>query len=174
MDNVMTICTDDEIDQSIEDFEHPDWFKRQEARGQLAECGKSAVDALIKALKDPDQQIRWESAKTLGIIQDPTSARALVESMMDDDVGVRWTAMESLINLRRASVTPILEALTRDFGSATLREGAHHVLNELKAKGVLTRSQIQVLKSLEDVDPEIECAWAAERALEASEFSHMG
>jgi HEAT repeat protein len=167
-------CDDKEIDALIHELEHASWLERQQARLSLAECGEPAVLPLVKELSNPDSQVRWEAAKALGLIHDPRSATPLVERLMDDDTGVRWTAMLALINLRKAAIVPILRALVDHFESARLREGAHHVLNELRFKGYLNESQIEVLRSLETVVPEVESAWAAERALEASEHSSIG
>jgi HEAT repeat protein len=169
-----TPCLENEIDAAIHELEHSSWLNRQQARLFLADCGEPAVLPLIKELSSPHSQVRWEAAKALGLIHDPSSASPLVERLMDDDIGVRWTAMVALINLKKAALVPLLNALVEHFDSARLREGAHHVLNELHFKGLLTESQTEVLHSLEAVDPEVECAWAAERALEATERGEIG
>jgi HEAT repeat protein len=89
---------------------------------------------------------------------------------MDDDTGVRWAAMEALIRLNQAAILPLVQALVKHFDSARLREGAHHVLHNLQDKRLLSQMQIRILEALQGVEPEIEVAWAAERALEEMQY----
>jgi hypothetical protein len=67
---------------------------RAAARRELAALGKEAVPALMKALKNPNEGIRWSAAKTLGEIGDAAATDALVESLAD--ANLTSTAAESL------------------------------------------------------------------------------
>ena len=51
-------------------------FSRVEARKALESMGSQAVPHLIEALKHPDYLRRWEAAKALGEIKDPSAAPA--------------------------------------------------------------------------------------------------
>jgi HEAT repeat protein len=166
----ITDCADDfaytDIPSLIKFLGDIDGFIRMHARKALICIGKPAVPELIKTLADDDPQIRWQVIKVLEGIGDPSAASALVERLMDENPGVRWAASEALIALQKAAVSPLLEALLRDFDSLWLRQGAHHILHVLKARGELNEAEIKVFEALEDVEPTAAVPWAAERALE--------
>ncbi len=163
-------CDELNVRTFINELDDPSWMKRQFARFSLVECGEVASPTLIKELTNPDREVRWEVVKALGAINDHNSAQALVEMLMDDDTGVRWAAMEALIRLNQAAILPLVQALVKHFDSARLREGAHHVLHNLQDKRLLSQTQIKILEALQGVEPEIEVAWAAERALEEMQY----
>src|SRR5512147_1192404 len=122
---------------------------RHEAREQLVSMGVEVLPVLYQKLSAPDWHVRWEAAKALGEIGDPSAAQMLVALLQDDDTSVRWAAMGSLIELGRGSIRPTLEALTRDFQSSRLREGAHHVLHTFFNRGKLTGVETEVFHALE-------------------------
>jgi HEAT repeat protein len=124
-----------------------------------------AIDRLVSKINSPDQRVRHEVARALGEIGDPSAAAALVSMLVDEDHSVRWAAMGSLINMNREAVRPLLEALTRNFQSARLREGVHHVLRALHSQGMLNGVEDQVFHALEGAAPGIQAAWAANNAL---------
>lgn len=105
--------------------------ERQMAREHLREIGHPAVPALIEALKDPEDQVRWEAAKALTQIPDPRAADALVEALKDS-FSIRWLASEALINIGEPAFVPVLRGLLANPDAPRLREGAHHVLTGLK------------------------------------------
>ncbi len=144
-----------------------DWDarRRHEASSELVSMGTAALPVLAKQLSARDWHVRWEAARALGEIGDPAAAVLLVEALQDDDTGVRWAAMGSLIQLERGALRPLLESLTRDFYSARLREGAHHVLHMLLSRELLTEREKEVFFALEGAAPGIQAAWAANRAL---------
>jgi len=109
--------------------------------------------------------LRWEAVQVLSRIKDPQAATALVTALEDEDINVRWSAMEGLIDLDRAGITPILDALTKHFYSVWLREGAHHVLHQLKNRERLLPAEIRVFEALEGPAAEMDVPWAAEAAL---------
>jgi hypothetical protein len=150
---------------------------RHEARELLVGKGEPAIHVLRQKLSDPDWHVRWEAVKALGEMSgNPPSGpeaqseeRAMMDSLVnmlnDDDTSVRWAAMESLIQLGRTCVRPLLESLTRDFGSARMREGAYHVLHTLLTRGMLTGIEFEVCSALKGPAPAIQTAWAANKAL---------
>ncbi len=140
---------------------------RHEAREQLVSMGVSVLPVLYGKLSSPDWHVRWEAAKALGEIGDPAAAEMLVRMLQDNDTSVRWAAMGSLIDLGRGALRPALEALTRDFQSARVREGVHHVLHTLHNRGKLTGVETEVFKALEGAAPGVQAAWAANKALMA-------
>jgi HEAT repeat protein len=159
-------CNETNVQTFIQELDNPSWMKRQFARHSLVECGEVAAPNLIKELTNPDREVRWEVVKALGSINDRKAAQPLVEMLMDDDTGIRWAAMEALIRLNQAALAPLIQALVKHFDSPRLREGAHHILHNLQDKRMLSRTQAKMLEALQGIEPEIEVAWAAERALE--------
>jgi HEAT repeat protein len=137
----------------------------RESRESLAFIGKSAVPPLIMLLKDPDEDVRWEAAKTLALISDPEAASELVAALEDRNFGVRWIAAEALINIGREALPPLLHALIRHSDSPILRNGAHHVLSGLARKGFKTIVG-PILAALEGVEPEVVVLGSAYTALD--------
>ncbi len=145
-----------------------DSLARQRARESLVDIGKPAVAPLMKALESPESNfhLRWEAAKALSELEDPAAAPVLIKTLEDDNFSVRWLAAEGLIALGRDGLAPLLEALVKRSGSASLREGAHHVLRMLDG-GDLHYQLAPVLSALEDIEPILEVPVAAHAALDA-------
>jgi len=143
-----------------------DGLARQRARHSLVSIGQPAVPALAKALTDPSGQRRWEAAKALGSIRDPSAAPALVSAMEDQDFGVRWLAAEGLIGLKGAGLAPLLQALAQHPDRVWLREGAHHVFRMLVDHD-LHDLVAPVLAALDGIEPVLEAPGAAQAALRA-------
>ena len=66
------------VDQLLAALAGKDVVERQKARNSLVEIGAAAVPGLLTALDANQQHVRWEAAKTLTEIADPTAADALV------------------------------------------------------------------------------------------------
>ncbi|HVP93905.1 MAG TPA: HEAT repeat domain-containing protein [Methanoregulaceae archaeon] len=77
-----------------------------EALGEIRD--NRAVPDLLKALKDNDNEIRWEAALALGEIGDAGSIPALVEGLKDEDRYVRYA---TAIALERLNWKPENETL---------------------------------------------------------------
>jgi len=137
----------------------------RQARESLAFIGKPAVPALIQILKDPDDDIRWEAAKTLALINDSGTAPELVSALQDHNFGVRWIAAEGLVNIGREALFPLLHSLVNHPDSAVLRSGAHHVLSGLARKG-FKEVVGPLLAALEGAEPEVEILGSAYSALD--------
>jgi HEAT repeat protein len=138
----------------IETLHGPDATKRQSTRKALVTLGKAAVKPLIALLSDTRPHVRWEAAKALGKIGDPTSAPALVEALEDDDSNVRWLAAVGLAAMKLKGLMPLLSALVRHPYSIWLREAAHHICRELMRQGSF-RELGPLLNALEHPDPEV-------------------
>jgi HEAT repeat protein len=137
---------------------------RRKSRESLVTLGQSAVPALIKALGDPNDQVRWEAAKALCCLRAPEAAEPLVNALGDEIAGTRWLAGEALMALGRAALEPLLAALTKPAGTDRIGRGAHRILREL----VKTRScelVRPVLTALEQSEPAVAVPVAAEIAL---------
>lgn len=141
-----------------------DGITRQEARALLIKRGHDAVTELIRALRHPQEQVRWEAAKALISIADPAATSALAEALRDEDGDVRWLAAEGLIALGSISIWPVLGLLTRCGDSAELRGAAHHVL-DADFDDELNALIAPVVDALEGSSPETAAPVAAYRAL---------
>ena len=133
---------------------------RVKARHSLVAMGKAAVPLLTEALKSENSLTKWEAAKALGEIGDPSSAPTLVEALEDEDFDVRWLAAEGLTKMNINALKPLLQALEKRGDSYFLQEGAHHVFHDL-AKGALRKFLAPVLAALEKLEPGEEVLWAA-------------
>ena len=70
-------------------------FSVASALGRTAE--PAAVNALIEALEDEHERVRWEAAWSLGRIGDGESGcRTLIEALQDSSQDVRWFSSWSL------------------------------------------------------------------------------
>ena len=107
---------DDRIASLVDALANVDGVERHAAREQLEEIGRPAVPALLTALQSPSEHARWEAAKALGEIADPSAAPALVSTLEDEKAGVRWLAATALINLGRDALAPLLRGLGGQLG----------------------------------------------------------
>jgi len=105
--------------------------EREAARLALVSRGTEALDALVECLADGRHHVRWEAAKALADLADARAAPALVRLLEDEESGIRWLAAEGLIALECDGLPALLGALEHGH-SQRLREGAHHVLRELR------------------------------------------
>jgi HEAT repeat protein len=164
-------CLDDpqrkDVPSLIAQLSNPDSLIRNEARNSLSCIGAPAVPELLKALTTADIKLRWQIIKIFDTIQDASTIPILIKQLMDDNAEIRWAASNALLNLRRAALPPLLEALTRDFDSVWLRQSAHHILRVLRDNGKLTPEEDQVYKALGDVQATVSVPWAAIKALNA-------
>ena len=147
----------------------PDQSKRRQARLSLMGLGQAAMPAILDTLRHGPENSRWQVAKALSQLADPTTAPALVEALRDHSFGVRWLAAEGLTAMSCDGLQPLLAGLICDADSVWLREGAHHVLHAMHDNG-LEKAECaaaeDVLCALEGVEPSAEVPFRAEAALE--------
>jgi HEAT repeat protein len=117
-----------------------DGMIRRKARRSLVALGKPAVFSFIRALRNSrSDQVRWEAAKTLGAIGDTRSIPVLVKALQDSNIDVAWLAAEALGKFKKAPWPSLLRALMKvkpGSDSASLHQGAHHVLRNQKEDGL--------------------------------------
>jgi HEAT repeat protein len=158
---------ENKIDELIAEFTCDDVIKCQKARRSLVAMGDKAVQPLIKELTSKKHWVRWEAAKALGQIGDAAAAKALVAALEDKEFDVHWLAAEALITMGWGALEPLLEALVdRGDKSLFLRQGAHHVLHDIKL-GKLEGILKPVMVALDSSAPSIEVLQAARKALNA-------
>jgi HEAT repeat protein len=137
-----------------------DYGERVDARQALEKIWHPAVGPLVELLADPSHQARWEAAKTLVAIADADASPALVEALLDEEFDVRWLAAEALIAIGHDGLEPLLRALEEHPESVWLRQGAHHVLHDLKDPA-LRELMAPTLDALESLEPEINVIFTA-------------
>lgn len=155
------------IGSLVGDLASKDGLVRESARLSLVAVGRPVVGALIKLLADRNRRVRWEAAKALSQIADPKAAPALVRALEDEEFSVRWLAAKGLIALRSEGLAPLLRALVKRSDSASLLQGAHHVLHDVMRRGVQKEVLQPLLAALEDFEPSLEVPLAARAALDA-------
>jgi hypothetical protein len=157
-----------QIEATIKRLDDADGLNRQLARGALVRIGRPAVPALIGALSDPHERVRWEAAEALASLPDARAATPLVYALEDPSISVRWAAARALVALDRLALPALLGALVLRFDSIWLRKGAHHVLHVLEQRERLNEREKQVYLTLHGVLPVVEdLPWLAEAALQA-------
>ncbi|MFN2297660.1 MAG: HEAT repeat domain-containing protein [Anaerolineales bacterium] len=143
-----------------------DWKRRTENREKMLTLGKAALPALLHALRDKKNHVRWHAAKALSEVHDPETAPDLINAMEDKDFGVRWLAAEGLIAMGADILEPLLRGLRLRFHSHRMLEGTRHVLHVLADDGVGGETVKDLLHVLQKSGSPEEVAWAAERAWE--------
>jgi len=162
------MLSDKEIKALADALADGDGVTRHNAREQLEKVGKPAVPYLVSTLRSPSAHARWEAAKALAEIADPSAASALVNVLCDDKAAVRWLAGNALINLGHDALAPLLRGLEASSDSIWFRDGAHHVLRSLIREGEADEA-IPVMEALENLEPRIEAPIAAYHVLEEME-----
>jgi HEAT repeat protein len=162
------MLSDEEMKTLFDALCDGDGVTRRAARERLEDVGTPAVPYLIAALRSPSEHCRWEAAKALADIGDPSAAPALVRTLDDDKAAVRWLAGEALINLGRDALAPVLRGLEGSSDSLWFRDGAHHVLRSLVRAGVADEA-VPVLEALENLEPRVEAPIAAYHVLQKIE-----
>ncbi len=154
-----------DIDSLMIDLTCDDVVRCQTARRSLVEMGSAAVPALIEALSSKKKWVRWEAAKALSQIGDPSATDALVNALTDEEFDVRWLAAEGLVTIGRRSVAPLLKALIARPDSIWLREGAHHVLYDIERGNWHTLLK-PVMNALDDMQAGLTVPIESRKALE--------
>ena len=161
----MTDASYHDVGELVSALAKDDAVERQSAREKLVNIGSAAVPSLLDLLGDDQQHVRWEAAKTLAAIADPTATEQLVETLNDEDPDVRWVAGEALIALGQESVKPLLTALTKSVDPERMYKGAHHVLHDLARTKNLAALLGPVLEAFDQPEPEVAVPVAAASTL---------
>jgi HEAT repeat protein len=90
-----------------------DEFK-EDATDALVELGQPAMETLVKALKDKDENVRKQAVIALGRIQDPAAVDALIEMLQDKDWFTRLTAAAALEKIGDERGRDAIKPLVKD------------------------------------------------------------
>lgn len=91
---------------------------------QASSADPATVDALVKALKDPDAGVREAAAESLGRLADARALDGLLAAASDSDAKVRAAVVEALAALQETRAIPVLAKALKDSSSAVRREAA--------------------------------------------------
>ncbi len=114
---------------------------RRRAREALTRQGPAALRELVPLMTVPEEDVRCEAVRALADIAHPSTTPDLVAALEDASGEVRLLAAVGLVAIGPAALIPLLHVLHERPDSASLREGAHHVLHQLvdaDSKKVLT------------------------------------
>lgn len=153
------------VERLIQSLGSQDGHVREQARQSLIQMGRRVAPVLTSVLSHSKRLVRWEAAKALKSLRDPSAAPALVEALTDDSPEVTWIAAEALIALEQASIVPLLRGMEKHFDSLSFRFGAFHVLYALEKERLLTEETLGVLKALRSMESDFAAASAAYAAL---------
>ena len=92
--------------------------------------GSPAVEALIGALRNADDDVRWKAAIALGEIGDMRAVEPLILLLCDDDRFVKSHAALALGAIGEPAVNPLIRALRE--GDGNLRWGAAIALGKIR------------------------------------------
>ncbi len=156
----------DQVQELVNQLEDNNGVTRQRARETLTAIGDESIPHLVGLLASPQDKLRWEAAKALTEIPDPTAITGLVSLLADPASEIRWLAATGLIRLGNRSVPPVLRALAEHAGDKGLRTASHHVLHDLAERnGVLRKILDPLLAVLGETDPAGVISTRAEVAL---------
>ncbi|MFH0915573.1 MAG: HEAT repeat domain-containing protein [bacterium] len=138
----------------IESLSDRNGLVRDRARHTLVLIGSPAVPALLELLKNPTKRPRWEAAKALGAIAEPSSIPALVELLSDRESEIRWLGAVGLTRVGPRAIPQVLRALIEKPESIDIRRGARHYFHDIGRENPVVQEIVApVLDVLGDVDP---------------------
>jgi HEAT repeat protein len=92
----------------------------------------AAVPALIEQLKDTNRDVRKAACTALGQVRDSSAVPALISALHDEDVDVRIAATDALVNIGKAAIPALQEAITS--GDPTIHKKVSGILNIIKQR----------------------------------------
>ncbi len=127
--------TPSDVSVLISQLSSKDMVERMKARDALVALGKTVVPAVASLAAAQDDHTRWECAKTLAKIADPSSVDTLIQLLEDSEDGTRWDAALGLIAIGKPAVTPLLRAIIHRSIDYSIVAGARHVMHEYVKTG---------------------------------------
>ncbi len=123
----------------------------------LGEFGEVAVDPLIQALRNPDQEVRYRASEALGRIRPPAVA-PLVETLGESSPRVRCAAAHALELLGESATTagpalvPLLQTDSKEQARCVIKAlgsiGSFEALSALRSELKVAPLQVEALNAL--------------------------
>ena len=132
----------------------------------LIRQGGAAVPALVTALTDHAQAVRWHAAEALGAIADRRAIPAQIQAFDDPDPAVRWHAARGLARQGTPALSALLQALETKQLTPWLAQGAQYFFHHA-ALGSKSREVQSVAAALTHATAGVEVPLRAEEALAA-------
>jgi len=152
------------LDDLIKTLVGSDGQERKRARETLSLSGEAGVAELRDLLSSADKLSRWEAAKCLAAMVEPSCVDAFVGALEDEYSDVRWLAGSGLIALGPRSISPVLEALVRHPDSLGYQQAARRILRALSPDNDIL---LEILRPVIDVLDHNDAAVIAARAAAA-------
>lgn len=165
----MTDASGNTVDELVSALGSADPTERHKSRAALVRLGSEAVPQILEALDDSRQHVRWEAAKSLVELADPSTQDRLVAALGDKDPDVRWVVGEALVARGRSTLKPLLTMLTKKDLPDGVYPGAHHVLHELSTDEELASLLRPILNALGHSEPEVAVPVAAAKILQSGD-----
>jgi HEAT repeat protein len=148
---------------------------RERARHMLVLIGSPAAPLLLELAQSSAKRPRWEAAKALASMVEPSSIPTLVGLLSDPESEIRWLAAEGLIKLGTRSLPEVLRLLMDNPDSVEVRRAVHHVLHDLSSMNpVLEEAVAPVMQALGDTEPTSAIPLRTEHALKRIESLQRG
>ncbi len=126
------------------------WRLRRNAQETLTKMGSPAVEALIKALDDPDVYVRSLAIEALSEIGDKRAIEPLEKQMEDPDKLIQVTAAAALHKMGRGNPRNIIINAMTDDNAATRRVAAKAIWE------IIDNPPLSLLlKAMKDSDPDV-------------------
>jgi HEAT repeat protein len=94
---------------------------------------RSAVDTLIKALKDPDASVRGAAAAALGTIKDKAAVPDLCLALKDESEHVRWSVVCNLAKIGdKAAIGALTELIANPEEILNIKDAAREAFRQLR------------------------------------------
>jgi HEAT repeat protein len=141
----------EEISQLVAKLSDKDGLVRQNARLDLQTIGKPAVPQLCWTMNSKNKHARWEAARALAELVDPSSVPWLIKALDDKEFDIRWLAGLALIRIQLPALVPLLEALLVTRKQDWLWEGARHIIRGM-ARGDRDNILTPLINAFDSID----------------------
>jgi HEAT repeat protein len=159
----------------VEQLSERDGRVRERARHTLVVIGALALPSLLELAGSSVKQARWEAAKALASISDPSSAAAELKLLSDPESDIRWLAGLGLIRIGPSTLPDVLRTLIDNADSIDLRRSVHHVLGGLAGENPVVKALVApVLQVLGESDPSGVILARADEALKQIQSLRLG
>lgn len=129
---------EENLGKYIEQLQHENTPYRLRAAEALGNCADArAVEPLIVALNDRENEVRWVAAQALGRLRDAQAVEPLLPLLADGKRDVRAAAADALGKLHDLRAVPVLSAALEDEEEPEVRTAIRRALREITGEASL-------------------------------------